>query len=293
MGIQNTTPNIPNIVVQIVHIEGARKGEIDEIDKSRITIGRHPSCDVVFPKNLRIISRHHAEINREGNRFLLKNMSKNGCYVNGHLVSDAYLKQGDVITFADGGPKVSFLYSVQTANRSKNTRPSPQTTAPSSQTTAPRAPQSAVTPATTGESAPFTVQYGTSIRSFKQRSITIGKDASNHFVLQHPRVLGKHAEVFFQQNQYYLRDLSGCSATLLNGRPLNVDTPLHENDILTFSENGPQLQYLGTGRLAEYFETAVQSQASVEIAPFSNVRAEPARPREPSVKDLFKSFFKK
>ena len=66
-------PSIPEITVQIVHIEGPRKGQIDEVSAMRITIGRDPSNTVVYGKDMRRVSRHHAEIVREGNRFLLKN----------------------------------------------------------------------------------------------------------------------------------------------------------------------------------------------------------------------------
>ena len=57
----------PAIVVQLVHIEGPLKGEIQEFLEPEISIGRHPSCQVQFPKDLTIISRKHGQIIREGN----------------------------------------------------------------------------------------------------------------------------------------------------------------------------------------------------------------------------------
>ena len=54
------------------------------------------------------MSRKHAEIIREGNRFKLVDLSANGTFVNGKRVKEVYLKDGDVLTFAEGGPKVSF-----------------------------------------------------------------------------------------------------------------------------------------------------------------------------------------
>ena len=100
---------IPVIVVSLVHIQGPLKGEIQELSKERIGIGRHPSNDVLFPKDLTIVSRNHAEIVREGNRFKLVDKSANGTFVNGKKVEETILKDGDVIEFAEGGPKVSFL----------------------------------------------------------------------------------------------------------------------------------------------------------------------------------------
>lgn len=281
-----TTPSVPDITVQIVHIEGPRKGQIDEITASRITVGRDPSSDVAFQKDQRIVSRHHAEIIREGNRFLLKNLSPNGCLVNGQPMQEGYLKQGDVIAFAEGGPKVSFLYTVQSASTRPRAAATPPPRAAALPTpTTPRAAQ----PASGREAAPFTIQFGTAIKSFKQPNVTLGKDPSNQFPLNHPRVLPQHAEVFFQNGQYYVRDLSKLQATLLNGRPVHTDTPLQNNDVVMFGDGGPQLRYLGQGRLAE----VIDQPPSPPQAPPPTPTPAPTTSKEPSVKDVLKSFFKK
>ena len=105
----------PIITVQLVHIQGPRKGEIQELDDPAILFGRSPDCQVSFPKDLLIVSRRHAEILREGNRFKLIDHSTNGTFVNGKRVKEAYLKDGDVLLFAEGGPKVSFLTRIADA----------------------------------------------------------------------------------------------------------------------------------------------------------------------------------
>jgi pSer/pThr/pTyr-binding forkhead associated (FHA) protein len=103
----------PSILVTFVHIEGPLKGEIQELREDEIFIGRHPSCHVLFPKDFRIISRNHAQIIREGNRFKLLDQSSNGTFVNGERVKGTYLVSGDVLVFAEGGPKVSFLTTIE------------------------------------------------------------------------------------------------------------------------------------------------------------------------------------
>ncbi|MEW6490376.1 MAG: FHA domain-containing protein [Thermodesulfobacteriota bacterium] len=243
------------IAVQIVHIEGPRKGQIDEPAGPVITVGRSRDADVTFPADLRIVSRKHAEIRRQGNSFLLVNLSPNGCLVNGRPADNVYLKQGDVLTFAEGGPKVSFLSAVKAAPRA--TRPAPAYS-PAPRPAAPAAPPPGPTPAAVrpapaarGEVAPYTIQYGTSIQSFKKPAVKLGRDASSDFVLDHPRVFGTHAELFFQQGQYFLRDLTESRATLLNGKPIAAPTPLQEGDVLAFGEGGPRLKYIGTGRFSE------------------------------------------
>ena len=99
----------PVIIVQLVHISGPMKGEIQEFSGNTITIGRKPSNHLKFPADFTNISRDHAEIVREGNKFKLIDHSKNGTFVNGKRVQEVYLRDGDVLTFAEGGPKVSFL----------------------------------------------------------------------------------------------------------------------------------------------------------------------------------------
>jgi pSer/pThr/pTyr-binding forkhead associated (FHA) protein len=273
MELNSANPAPPDIVVQIVHIEGPRKGEIEEFTQERVSVGRDPSSDVVFPKNLRIVSRNHAEINREGNRFRLVNRSPNGCFVNGQRTDEAYLKQGDVITFAEGGPKVSFLCSVKVAARPRPSAapstagprplpaapppPPPRPFAPAQQQ-AERSPvRSPMAPAPQ-ESGSFTVQFGTAIKSFKQPGITFGREATCDFAFGDPRMFGVHAEVLFRQGQYFLRDRTESHATLLNGRAIASDTPLQESDVLELNEGGPKLRYLGTGRFAEVVETRAE-----------------------------------
>jgi len=250
MSPRKSNIGVPSILVQIVHIEGPRKGEIDELSDDKITIGRDPESAVVFPRDLRIVSRHHAEIHREGNRYHMVNKSPNGSFVNGKLVEEAYLKQGDVLTFSKGGPKVSFLTSSKSLPSEHKKRPNPPTGGGSP----PRPP--AISPGRTpqpqpGEIGQFTVQYGTTIRSFKQATIRLGQERTNNFVIAHPRVYNKHAEIFYAQGQYYLKDLTENHQTLLNGKPIVGDSPLQENDIIQFSDGGPKLKYLGTGRFVE------------------------------------------
>ena len=299
MALNTNNPNVPEILVQIVHIDGPRKGQIDELSGSRISIGRDPSSDVAFPNEARMVSRKHAEIKREGNRFLLVAYGKNGCFVNGEQVEEAYLSQGDVIVFAEGGPKVSFLYSVRPGSQAGSAKPASRPAAPPPQSRAPGrtgAVQPPAGPSALGnQSAPFTIQFGTNIRSYKQSSVKLGKAPSCDFVLSHPRVFDLHAEVFFQQDRYYLRDLTGSQATLVNGRPVKTETPLQDNDVITFAEGGPQLRYLGSGRLAEVLQSSGQPASEHSSSDDANAgdRKDIPGDGQQGIKGLIDSFRKK
>ena len=106
-------PQVPNIIVQLVHIQGPLKGQIQDFSQFPVHIGRHSSCQVRFDKDLTTISRRHARIDRQGNRFRIIDASTNGTYVNGKRIADVYLRDGDVITFTENGPKASFLTKIE------------------------------------------------------------------------------------------------------------------------------------------------------------------------------------
>ena len=119
---------IPDISVQLVHIQGPRKGDIQDFTENEISIGRHPDCQVNFPKDLTNLSRIHARIVREGNRFKLIDASTNGTYVNGQRISETFLRDGDVLMFTENGPKVSFL--TQTGSAQPGAQQLPPMSAP-------------------------------------------------------------------------------------------------------------------------------------------------------------------
>lgn len=258
----------PNIVVQMVHIQGPLKGEIQEFSEPLISVGRHPSCHVRFPADLTIMSRKHAEIVREGNRFKLTDHSTNGTFVNGKRLSEAYLKEGDVLTFAEGGPKVSFLTRIQEESTQQAatpapvqtqpvpaSEPQPQEAGPQEVSSVPAQPTPESGIAVQKAQAPVVIQYGPTLLSFKETPVTIGKNPVCDFVLDHPSVLDRHIQIFFHQNQYWVKDLTGQRLVSVNRRLIDREVPLGTNDELGLSAEGPVFRFLGGGRLAEIEKT--------------------------------------
>ncbi len=255
----------PVIVIQIIHIEGPLKGEIQDLSDSEISIGRHPSCHVQFPKDLRIVSRDHARIIREGNRFKLMNLSKNGTFLNGKRIPEAYLKDGDVLMFAEGGPKVSFLTRIDAGRPavdiSTPVTPEPPQAPPAIPTAEPPPappiqpkPQPAPEISIQKVQAPLIIQYGPTLRSFNELPVTIGKGPGCDFILDHPSLINQHAQLFFSQNQYWVKDLTGRQAVSINGQPINIKAPLNPDNRLALSPQGPKFRFLEGGRLAEIEE---------------------------------------
>lgn len=269
----------PVIVVQLVHIQGPLKGQIQDFSDPLIIVGRHPDCHVCFPADLTIISRKHAEIAREGNQFKLNDHSANGTFVNGKPVKEVLLKDGDVLEFAKGGPKISFLTQVREEKEEKGhpmpkreslpfqlpkkEAPPPQAEVPPPVERGFREIQKPEPPPPFPEEekpviqsvrAPLIIQFGPTLRSYKQLPVTIGKDPKCDFKLDHPSILGQHAQIFFSQSQYWVKDLTGTNSVRLNGRPTGLQAPLKTNDELALSPAGPVFRFLGEGRLAEIEE---------------------------------------
>jgi len=84
----------------LVMKSGTAVGEKWTIEKEAVVIGRDEDCDVILPD--RPISCYHAEIRREGNRYLLRDLnSKNGTCLNGQeIVGPVPVQDGDEIQIA-------------------------------------------------------------------------------------------------------------------------------------------------------------------------------------------------
>ena len=265
----------PIIVIQLVHILGPLKGEIQEFIEPPISIGRHPGCHVRFPADLAPVSRKHAEITREGNQFKLIDHSANGTFVNGKQVKEVLLKGGDVLEFSRGGPKASFLTQMKEESCAPPAPPPSKEQPLTSKKEPVIAPPEVIRPepekrkAVKSEpelpsveppeekiaiqivKAPLIIQYGPTLRSYKQLPVTIGKNPKCDFQVEKPSILDRHAQIFFSQNQYWIKDLTGQRSVQINRQPIGLQSPLKPNDELAFTPQGPFFRFLGEGRLAE------------------------------------------
>lgn len=302
---------MPTISVQLVHIQGPLKGEIQEFTDHEISIGRHPDCQVNFPKDLVTLSRIHARIVREGNRFKLSDQSTNGTYVNGQKVSEIYLKDGDVVMFAEGGPKVSFLTQtgdrpIQPASPPAAPRPPldppleqspmaaqvvpPQPSPPAHAMPRPaRPPVPDVSPETV--KAPFAIQYGPSLKSFHTLPIVIGKGSACDFALQHSALNERHAQIFYAHDQYWIKDLSGTNSISIDGRPIAMQAPLEPDARIALTSRGPKFRFMGGGRLAEIEDPLPEPPAPPPVSPKVAPTAPAPEKMNPKAGSLFKKFF--
>jgi pSer/pThr/pTyr-binding forkhead associated (FHA) protein len=271
----------PDIQVQLIHIDGPLKGEIQEFYKNVISIGRHPDCDVVFPRDDTGISRKHAVLTREGNRYKLEDSSANGTMVNGKPVKEVYLKNGDVLIFGDGGPKVSFLSAMAEAREisvnSVDAVTIPKLVSVASQSAPLSVPEKADkkqdffkeksaapigVPVQEGKKETdiatvqksLVIQFGATLKAFKKLPVTVGSGADCDFVITGRGLLEHHLQVFYRQEKYWVKDLTGRSIVTINMQPLMEESVLPPDTCLALTPKGPHFQFLGEGRLAEISE---------------------------------------
>lgn len=86
-------------------------GEQQKIIVDNVVIGRDSSCQVRFDDDFNTVSRKHASIVRDGDRWKLIQLSTtNSTFVNGvKVVSEQYLSSGDEIQVSANGPKLVFI----------------------------------------------------------------------------------------------------------------------------------------------------------------------------------------
>ena len=255
----------PTIIVTIVHIEGPLKGEIQEFSDDEIRIGRNIGYQVQFPRDVLIVSRDHARIIRDGNRFKLVNRSENMTYLNGKPIGqdeEAFLKSGDWIMFAQGGPKVSFLTKIDESRPAaapvrpvENERPVPVTDdapEPRMRMEPPQAPApEKMSPPVQPSQASLMIRYGPMLKRFNSLPVTIGSSDQCDFRIQHAGISDEHIQIYFSQGQYCVKDLTGRQTVRVNDRPVAGEGVLSPDDRLELSSQGPTFRFLEGGRLDE------------------------------------------
>jgi S1-C subfamily serine protease len=92
-------------------LSGTRAGARERFEKSVISIGRHPLCDLRFDPQADLdVSTRHAELRGvNGAWTIYDSASTNGTFVNGERIGNKHrLEDGDVVTFGSKGPRMEF-----------------------------------------------------------------------------------------------------------------------------------------------------------------------------------------
>lgn len=105
-------------------VSGKIAGEQLKFNVDQIELGRDSGCQVQFDESFSTVSRKHAVIVRDGDRFKIENKSQlNSTYVNGKPVKDAfYLSNGDEIKLSSQGPVAIFKMPNATVSQNMQTQ---------------------------------------------------------------------------------------------------------------------------------------------------------------------------
>lgn len=240
----NSSTDGADTVIQIIHLQGPREGETQRFTGKHITLGRSPDADVMYPPDLRVVSRNHAEIFCQDGRYLLVNHSKNGSFVNDEMADETWLYHGDVITLAPGGPKISFAPDAGTSHTSTEEVSVDHATQFMS---VPDFPSDDKAEAITY----FVIQIGDKIRSFKDHSITLGTAADCELRISHPNIRDHHMQLFFVEETYRARNLNADNLVLVNGIPIQQEINLTQGDEVLMHPDGPGFLFQGAGKFKE------------------------------------------
>lgn len=88
-----------------------KAGESQKIIIDQVELGRDSNCQVRFDETFQTVSRRHAAIVKDGNRWKLVQLSKtNSTFLNGRPIENEwYLENGDEIQLSIGGPRMGFI----------------------------------------------------------------------------------------------------------------------------------------------------------------------------------------
>lgn len=94
--------------------------------------------------------------------------------------------------------------------------------------------------------------------------LTVGREADNDIVIDHPAVSKHHCRIIFQGNVYFAEDLNSTNGTLLNGKKI-IKAGLHTQDELTIAKH--TLVFIDDRPAAGQAEPAVSAEAPPAAIP--------------------------
>ncbi len=198
----STTGSTQMIAIARAHVVIRRPDGVAQtlpLRKATLTIGRHPTNDIVVP--IPTASSEHALIEEqviEGRRVyrVVDRGSRNGTFVNGRRVSTHVLREGDIVRIGDAlGNSLGLTFYTGHA----------------------------VDSVSLGQFSPGDMA-----------ALTIGRDPSNDLHLDSPVVSRRHARVERNGAGHTLIDMDSTNGTYVNGHRLepNLGVPLQPGDLV-------------------------------------------------------------
>jgi S1-C subfamily serine protease/pSer/pThr/pTyr-binding forkhead associated (FHA) protein len=108
----------------VEHMTGERQGQTEVVDSDTVTFGTDRACRILLGAGVNgTVSPIHAEIAVEDAAPTIRDRSQGkGLLVNGESVPEASLRDGDLVQFGEGGPRVRLRFPEQEGRGSKPLR---------------------------------------------------------------------------------------------------------------------------------------------------------------------------
>ncbi len=149
----------------------------------------------------------HAKLFVEDNKFLLKdNNSSSGCFINGQRITQKEILPGDIIKLGNTELIVLDPRSLQDSNTGTDS-----------------APWRLVSDCSWLPGKTFIVPVG--------KTVTIGRGDNCDISIPGTHLSRKHAELYIQDNQLFIKDLGSSNGTFLNDKPV-INAPAKNGDQL-------------------------------------------------------------
>jgi pSer/pThr/pTyr-binding forkhead associated (FHA) protein len=205
------TVSAPESELSLTFADGDCAGRTSVVLPKQDTLfGRGEECDVVLDGET--VSRHHCTITRWGGTFVIEDKSRNGTFVNGQRIQQAQLKDGDQIRVGRNVMVVSLNSPSGTSSLIR------RGTTPLENSGSMTLPHIVVRGLEEGVTQPFS-----------EASITIGRRADCHIILDGDNISRTHATVSRREDDYHLADLGSSNGTWLNEQRIE-SAQLHDGD---------------------------------------------------------------
>jgi len=113
--------------IRIHHLRGSNQGKVQTFEGDLVRLGRNPDNDICFhATDDRTASGRHAEIGRQGERFVYRDLgSSNGSWYGGRRIDELVLEGGEVIEIGQGGPQLRIDLGEQPSRAATPAQPRP------------------------------------------------------------------------------------------------------------------------------------------------------------------------
>ena len=207
---QKITP--PQLIVAIA----GQELKTYDLSKSKVTIGRADDNEIVIDS--RIVSRHHANLDRLDDGYLLTVLPEaaNPVLFDGRSLTASHpLHHGDILRIGSLDPGMMVTMTFVDLSQAVETQATP-------------------------------------IRFSEKNIIQIGRDASNDVILDSPAVSRFHAQIEHVGQRHRLTDLRSTNGSFVNDKRSEGDVWLKPSDVIRI---GPFRFVMGEDELGQYDES--------------------------------------